>query len=140
MGSVAHHSLAIWPDRESGLGMRSWLGETARLARISAFPPKSAANDLLPRGDGQAVLVIPGFLTNDGTTGRLRRFLSGLGYRAEGWQNGFNLGPRTKAIACLKERVAALGRRQERAQIAVGLAPPRLGQQPGRPLLSLHRP
>ena len=108
MGSVAHHSLAIWPDRESGLGMRSWLGETARLARISAFPPKSAANDLLPRGDGQAVLVIPGFLTNDGTTGRLRRFLSGLGYRAEGWQNGFNLGPRTKAIACLKERVAAL--------------------------------
>ncbi|BCW88603.1 hypothetical protein sos41_17440 [Alphaproteobacteria bacterium SO-S41] len=108
MGSVAHHSLAIWPGRESGLGMRSWLGETAQLARISAFPPKSVANDLLPRGDGQTVLVIPGFLTNDGTTGRLRRFLSSLGYRAEGWQSGLNLGPRTKSIECLKERVAAL--------------------------------
>ena len=108
MGSAAHRSLAIWPDRESGLGMRSWLSETARLARISAFPPKSVANDLLPRGDGEGVLVIPGFLTNDGTTGRLRRFLSGLGYRAEGWQSGLNLGPRAKSIACLKERVADL--------------------------------
>ena len=108
MASAAHHSLAIWPGRESGLGMRSWLGETAQLARISAFPPKCVANDLLPRGDGQTVLVIPGFLTNDATTGRLRRFLSSIGYRAEGWQSGLNLGPRTKSIDGLKERVAVL--------------------------------
>lgn len=107
---MAQHSaaLAIWPDRESKLGMRSWLGETAQLARLAAFPPKPTSHAALPRGTGQGVLVIPGFLTGDVTTRRLRRFLAGLGYRAEGWHGGRNLGPQAKAIEGLKTRVAAL--------------------------------
>ena len=101
-------SLATWPEKGSGLGVRSWLGETARLAKISAFPPRFPGRNSLPRGDGQGVLVIPGFLTSDGTTARLRTFLWRVGYRAEGWQGGANLGPSARAIERLKSRVEKL--------------------------------
>lgn len=100
--------VALWPDANSGLGVRSWLGETAKLAKISAFPPRFPGRMELPRGRGQGVLIIPGFLTSDMTTGRLRTFLWRIGYRAEGWQCGPNLGPRSKAIARLKTRVEKL--------------------------------
>ncbi len=68
-------------------------------------PQPSNDNDDLPRGHGQGVLVIPGFLTSDMTTTRLRSFLSSLDYRAEGWGGGANLGPSPRAIERLKERV-----------------------------------
>ena len=57
----------------------------------------SAAAPLLgcaPHGDGHPVLVLPGFVTSDRSTAILRRFLSGLGYDAHGWELGRNLGPR----------------------------------------------
>ena len=109
MSRSVQHSLAVWPQRESGLGMRSALTETARFARLSAFRNRPVPlPGGLPHGPGQGVLVVPGFLTSDMTTARLRRSLDALGYRAEGWRGGPNLGPRPKAIANLKERVAAL--------------------------------
>lgn len=109
MSRSVQHSLAVWPQRESGLGMRSALTETARFARLSAFRNRPVPlPGGLPHGHGQGVLVVPGFLTSDMTTARLRRSLDALGYRAEGWRGGPNLGPRTKAIDNLKERVAAL--------------------------------
>lgn len=48
-----------------------------------------------PRGDGQPVLVLPGFLCNDAATAPLRRYLSHLGYQVHGWELGRNLGLRT---------------------------------------------
>lgn len=48
-----------------------------------------------PHGDGQPVLVLPGFLCNDATTAPLRRYLSHLGYQAHGWELNRNLGLRT---------------------------------------------
>ncbi|MES2753286.1 MAG: alpha/beta fold hydrolase [Pseudomonadota bacterium] len=47
-----------------------------------------------PRGDGHSVMVLPGFLTTDRSTGLLRRYLRGLGYNAHAWELGRNLGPR----------------------------------------------
>ena len=47
-----------------------------------------------PRGDGHPVLVYPGFLTSDLSTGPLRQLLRALGHDATGWQQGRNLGPR----------------------------------------------
>ena len=47
-----------------------------------------------PRGDGHAVLVLPGFLADDHSTWVLRRFLRYLGYDAQGWQLGRNIGER----------------------------------------------
>lgn len=48
----------------------------------------------LPRGDGHAVMVVPGFGVGDAATRPLRRVLEGLGYASYGWGMGVNLGMR----------------------------------------------
>ena len=45
-----------------------------------------------PRGDGHAVLVLPGFTAGDESTGILRRFLGRLGYDPRPWGLGQNTG------------------------------------------------
>jgi pimeloyl-ACP methyl ester carboxylesterase len=47
----------------------------------------------LPSGNGEAVMVIPGFLGDDRGNQPLINFLSKLGYNAIGWGQGSNLGP-----------------------------------------------
>lgn len=49
---------------------------------------------LTPRGDGHPVLVLPGLVASDSSTGILRRYLKSRGYDAHGWGLGRNLGPR----------------------------------------------
>ena len=49
---------------------------------------------LAPRGDGHAVLVLPGLMASDDSTRMLREFLRDRGYRASGWGLGRNHGPR----------------------------------------------
>ncbi len=46
----------------------------------------------LPRGDGHAVLVLPGLGGSDASTAPLRWFLGRLGYTTAGWGRGRNLG------------------------------------------------
>ena len=48
----------------------------------------------MPKGDGHGVVVLPGFLGDDGYNAPLRRYLGSLGYDAVGWAQGRNLGPR----------------------------------------------
>ncbi len=48
----------------------------------------------LPRGDGHAVLVVPGFGASDIATAPLRGLLKKLGYATYGWGLGANLGMR----------------------------------------------
>ena len=50
-----------------------------------------------PRGEPHGVLVLPGLLATDSSTGVLRRFLHSLGHTTWGWRLGRNLGP-TQAI------------------------------------------
>ena len=57
------------------------------------------------RGDGHAVLVLPGFVANDLATAPLRQFLTSHGYAAHGWELGANLGPR--AVGRGAERLLA---------------------------------
>ena len=45
-----------------------------------------------PRGDGHAVMVLPGFMGGDDSTLVLRRFLTSLGYVALPWLHGRNVG------------------------------------------------
>ncbi len=52
----------------------------------------------LPRGDGHAVLVLPGFTADDRSTGPLRDLLVELDYRAIGWGLGSNLGPTPRIV------------------------------------------
>jgi pimeloyl-ACP methyl ester carboxylesterase len=73
-----------------------------------------------PRGDGQPVLVLPGFLANDASTRVLRRFLARLGYRAHGWGLGRNVGPSSEMSQGLAQRLQELRRRYGRRVSLVG--------------------
>ena len=63
-----------------------------------------------PRGDGRPVLLLPGLFNSDRSNMFLRRYLAALGYRAEGWGLGRNLGARTIGGdgAKLLDRIRAL--------------------------------
>lgn len=61
-----------------------------------------------PKGDGHPVLVLPGFLAGDESTTLLRRYLCGLGYDAQGWGLGLNLGQRKGAHAAMARRLQEL--------------------------------
>ena len=62
----------------------------------------------LPKGDGHAVLVIPGFGATDVSTLPMRRLLSRLGYAAYGWEQGRNWGMRPSIKAYLGQRMEQL--------------------------------
>lgn len=53
-----------------------------------------------PRGDGHAVLVLPGFLASDISTALLRRYLALLNYQAHPWKLGRNTAGVDRAPPC----------------------------------------
>ncbi|NIJ19910.1 pimeloyl-ACP methyl ester carboxylesterase [Sphingomonas naasensis] len=61
--------------------------------------------DGVPRGDGHPVILLPGLVNSDRSNFVMRRYLNRLGYRAEGWDLGRNLGVR--AIGPEGERLMA---------------------------------
>ena len=63
---------------------------------------------LAPHGDGHPVLALPGFLAGDGSTWLMRRYLRALGYRAEGWDLGRNIGGFYRMRSVLRSRLARL--------------------------------
>ena len=63
---------------------------------------------LAPRGDGHAVLVLPGLLASDASTRMLRRYLASRGYEVHGWGRGRNLGPRAGVEASMVAKLQAL--------------------------------
>jgi len=65
----------------------------------------STLNKIAPRGDGHAVMVLPGFLGGDGYNSTLRRFLGKLNYAVHGWGLGRNLGPRDGVLEALEKRL-----------------------------------
>lgn len=64
------------------------------LFELGALPLASGWLSSAPKGDGHAVMVLPGFLTTDRSTGLLRRYLAKVGYDVHAWELGRNLGPR----------------------------------------------
>jgi pimeloyl-ACP methyl ester carboxylesterase len=78
--------------------------------------------DELPKGKGQAVLVVPGFLTYDRTTRSLRSFLEDCGFRAYGWDGGVNWGPTQSALAQLRRRLDELNMLTGGPVILIGIS------------------
>jgi pimeloyl-ACP methyl ester carboxylesterase len=76
----------------------------------------------LPDGDGQVVLVLPGFLTSDMLTRALREFLEEHGFRTFGWEYGLNIGPTPGALAHLRNRVRELSELNEGPIALIGIS------------------
>jgi hypothetical protein len=64
-----------------------------------------------PRGDGHAVIVFPGLSASDTSTLPLRKYLNSMGYAAEGWEQGFNFGPRAGVLDAIKRQIYAAAAR-----------------------------
>ena len=73
-----------------------------------------------PRGDGHAVIVVPPFFSSDGHTASLRRFLTGCGYEAQGWDQGINVGPTAAALAGIESLLAVVHRQSGRKVTLIG--------------------
>ena len=66
----------------------AWYGVTD----AAEFPFGALALARVPRSDGHAVLVLPGFLSADQPTWLLRSYLAQIGYRVFPWELGVNFG------------------------------------------------
>lgn len=67
------------------------LTEGRALFELGSFYALRRAMRRLPKGDGHAVIVLPGFLAGDRSTAPMRGLLNDLGYAAYGWDLGRNL-------------------------------------------------
>lgn len=61
-----------------------------------------------PRGDGECVMVLPGFGADDSSTWILRRYLSELGYAAKPWRLGRNGGDVEQTLETVLDRIDGL--------------------------------
>jgi pimeloyl-ACP methyl ester carboxylesterase len=84
------------------LYLTDWARSALDVGTLSVtFPVLARA----PRGDGHAVLVIPGLGASDLSTLILRRYLSKLGYATYGWGLERNVGPTALVVGSLPERL-----------------------------------
>ena len=70
-------------------------------ALLPAWPLLTRA----PRGDGHSAMVFPGLSASDASTLPLRTYLQSLGYKAWGWEQGFNFGPRAGVLEQAKSQL-----------------------------------
>jgi len=73
-----------------------------------------------PRGDGHPVLALPGFLASDLSMAPLRRYLAELGYDAQAWRMGRNIGGVAKMRTALRDRLAEIHAASRRKVSIVG--------------------
>jgi pimeloyl-ACP methyl ester carboxylesterase len=74
----------------------------------------------LPRGDGHPVLVLPGLLADDISTRTLRAVLRRLGYDAQGWGLGRNIGPTAACVNGTRDLLAHLTDKHQRPVSLIG--------------------
>ena len=94
--------------------------EARAVAELAAFFSFAPMLRLAPRGDGHPVLVLPGLSAGDASTAPLRWFLRDRGYRAYGWSQGLNRGPRPGVEDSIRSRLAELADRYGRKVSLVG--------------------
>lgn len=73
----------------------------------------------MPTGSGP-VMVLPGFMTDDGSTWLLRRFLASLGYDAVPWRMGVNRGPMLAYLGPLIDQLELLRAQSDTLPSLVG--------------------
>lgn len=112
--------VAVFPPADSHLGWGSWIREIVAASVDTVLPP-SRSPGALPRGDGSAVLLIPGFLSGDWATAGLRRFLAELGYAPHTAHILFNAGPTNATVRRLDRKVEQLSRSAPVSIVGVSL-------------------
>ncbi len=107
-----HPAMRSEPSRTRAPGLLRILLEARAPLEYAASVALSPWLRRAPRGDGHAVLVLPGLGANDISTAPMRRFLRSLGYAVYPWRQGFNLGPRTGVLEGCSQTLQALVERR----------------------------
>lgn len=87
---------------------------------FGAVLPAWPALQRAPAGDGHSILVFPGLSASDASTFPLRGYLGTLGYKTEGWSQGFNFGPRAGVLETAKRALATACDRSGRKVSLIG--------------------
>ncbi len=73
-----------------------------------------------PRGNGEPILILPGYGAGDGSTMILKGYLRLLGYRARGWGLGRNRAAASESLPRLLRRLGNLSRRSKQKVAIIG--------------------
>lgn len=90
------------------------LFEIASLAYL--WPALLAA----PRGDGHPVLLLPGFMADEGSLVALQTFLASRGYAVQTWGLGRNVGFQSRHATALEQKIRHLSHHSGRRVSLVG--------------------
>lgn len=117
MDPVSGNGAVVAAVRHGPPSRRLWAAEAPRaLLGLAELGLRWRDLERLPRGDGRPVLLLPGLFNTDRSTIVLRLLLRRLGYQAEGWSLGRNLGARStgaeleRLLARMDRIVARTGR------------------------------
>jgi pimeloyl-ACP methyl ester carboxylesterase len=82
--------------------------EWRALFEMAMLPYTLPALLAAPKGDGHPVLLMPGFMANEGTLIALKTFLRSRGYAVENWGFGRNVGFHNKHAQALEQKIRYL--------------------------------
>ena len=111
---------AVWPPPQSSVSPATLAREMMALTQATLLPPPFPED--AARGDGQPVIVIPGFLAPDMSTSRLRDFLIRQNFRPQSWTGGINLGPMRRVMAELQTQIRDLAEETGRPVSLLGVS------------------
>ncbi len=94
--------------------------EFRALFEVMSLLPARPMLDLAPKGEGQPVLVFPGFYAADRSTARMRAYLNRRGYDAYAWEQGRNPGLSEALYQRLEEKLLALYEQRQQSVSLVG--------------------
>lgn len=94
--------------------------EYRAIAELATFVLCRPLLNLLPRGDGHPVLIVPGFVQDGQAVAPLRAALRRLGYDAPVWDLGRNLGFSKSALASLRDQAERLAGAAQRNVSVIG--------------------
>lgn len=94
--------------------------EYRAIAELGAFMLFRPYLRVLPRGDGHAVLIVPGFVQDAMAVTPLRQALRQLGYESHTWDQGRNLGFSKAALASLRAQAESLAASTKKKVSVIG--------------------
>jgi pimeloyl-ACP methyl ester carboxylesterase len=113
-------NFAVFPPRGAPVSAASLAREMAAVARVTISPPPFPED--AARGNGQPVIVLPGFGAKDFTTAHLRAFLAAQGFAPRPWPCGTNIGPARNVLMRVEREVNEMaGRRGKVALVGISL-------------------
>lgn len=105
-------------DQVAAPSLRLWAGEALEIPKLLLSPLQRAVP--IAPGQGQPVVVYPGYLTSDISSIRLRRSLRAAGYSAYGWEIGQNKGARADLLDRLESKLDSIVKRHGQPATLIG--------------------